>query len=149
MQNLAGVEVELRHLTRLLALEESRPLLHYLQLLDKKIQLIAQAIVPEVTQSPIELINISEGGLRLSHPLALSVGTVLHLLLQGRDSGILISSIGEVVHLSSAEDQHTLGIRFTALREVDRQTICRLVIRQGLEQQSKVHHNKADREKMS
>ncbi len=149
LQMLAVIESEQRHLGRVLNQEESRPLLQYLQLLDKKIQLIAQAMVPEIPESPIRLVNISEGGLSLMHPSPLPVGTVLHLVLQGREPAMLISCIGEVVHCSGTDIQHILGIRFTALREHDRQTICRLVIRQGLDQATKVHHNKAVREKKS
>ncbi|NNM52908.1 MAG: PilZ domain-containing protein [Pseudomonadales bacterium] len=127
---MLDLDAEQRHLLRTIN-SESRATAQYLQVLDRKLHLLASSLIPDLPGETALARNISEGGLSLQFPQALPVGQGLHLLLQSHDASLCISATGRVVHVRHHGGDYTLGIEFVALREPDRQAICRLVIRQA------------------
>ncbi len=127
---MLDLDAEQRHLLRTIH-NESRATAQYLQVLDRKLHLLASSLIPDLPGETAQARNFSEGGISLQLSHSLPVGQALHLLLQSHDASLCISATGRVVHVRPHGADYTLGIEFVALRESDRQAICRLVIRQA------------------
>ncbi len=142
LQRLQEFDVEQRHLLRSIN-SESRATGQYLQILDRKIHLVASTLLPPFSDANGSAINISEGGLSLSVDKPVANGSTLHLVLQSQDGLLCLSTLGTVLHCKQENHRITLSIEFVSLREADRQSICRLVIRQGLANTPRLPHNTA------
>ncbi len=109
---------------------------HYLGLLDRKIELVASAVVGANLRdlTPNRLVNLSAGGIAFDIESPLQDGMSLALKLVCFPSRLCISTLGRVVYCrpGDSEGQWRVGIAFTDLDNTARDAL----VRHTLERQS-------------
>jgi hypothetical protein len=129
MRELRTIDRENHNVLRSLA-EQNRELGSYLRTLNRKIELLAGAILsldPDRGDEQPQDISLSEGGMSFLAEPKLSVGSTLALELTLLPAQIGVACYGEVIANRDEPPARTV-IRFVQLRDADRQLIARHIL---------------------
>lgn len=128
---LAGISQETRQLNRQLQLEA--PLLsRYFNALERKLDILAQAILSETSANDQDTqeVCLSAGGLAfaVNEPLALETLLELRLVLLPAYVGIV--AVGKVIRCQASDGPlpYSVGVEFIHMRESDRECIVKHVL---------------------
>lgn len=132
--NLLGdlhlLEFEGQHLLRQIA-ERDRALAGYLKLVDKRIDLIADALSQGLLREvgPAQPVVLSEGGIAFSTPEALEVGQLLALRLVLLPRALGLQLRARVTHCQARRlGEYEIGTLFEDLEEPQRQLLARHIL---------------------
>ncbi|KEA62001.1 hypothetical protein ADIMK_3662 [Marinobacterium lacunae] len=139
---LSSIDAECQHLVYKIA--ESTPhLATYLQHLNKKIDLIGQALSDsQIEFDPVkcQTINLSEGGLSYTNEQALEIGTLLAIKLVFPENSLGLLLYAEVQRCEKKEEAFDIGIAFRKMPESCRTLLARLIIEaQSRERQAQLN----------
>lgn len=101
MDELNDLDKEGQNLLREIA-AENRSVAIYLSILNRKTQLIAQHVCASSSDSQLEQINLSEGGLAFIHPSPLNIGDYLAIALRLPDDAWELFVYARIVRCLSA-----------------------------------------------
>ncbi|WP_207884422.1 PilZ domain-containing protein [Pseudomonas sp. 30_B] len=136
LSDLHLTDFESQHLLRHIN-ERDRPLASYLKVINKRIDLIAQALTQSLLREigPARPVTLSEGGIdfRDHHPLAVGLGLALKIVLLPQGLGLLLRA--KVTHCQQeADGRYEIGTEFETLSDAQRQLLARHILqRQALE----------------
>ncbi|WP_152224557.1 PilZ domain-containing protein [Pseudomonas sp. SCB32] len=136
LSDLHLTDFESQHLLRHIN-ERDRPLASYLKVINKRIDLIAQALTQSLLREigPARQVTLSEGGIdfRDDQPLALGQGLALKIVLLPQGLGLLLRA--KVTHCQQhPEGSYEIGTEFETLSDAQRQLLARHILqRQALE----------------
>ena len=127
---LSVLDFEAQHLLRQIG-DQNRPLAAFLQVLDKRVDLIGKAMAQSICAEfgNLQSVILSEGGLgfRQAEALAIDSRLALRLLLMPHALGLLLKA--RVVHMQRLEDgQYEIGTEFEALTDAQRQLLARHIL---------------------
>lgn len=130
--------------TRLLyRIEKSQPdLAHFMKLLDKKIDLLAQAIVMQDSQADKKNtceINLSASGLAFNSDEALDVGVFLELKMLLVSVGALIVTCCKVIHCKKNQPgdgrpAYLISVDFVNMKEQDQELLIKHLVKRQMRQ---------------
>ena len=136
LSELHLMDFESQHLLRHIH-ERDRPLANYLKVINKRIDLLGQAVAQSLLRdigAPRQ-VSLSEGGVSFNHGQALIPGShlAIKVVLMPQALGLLLRA--QVVHCSPREDgQFEIGTEFEALTDAQRQLLARHILqKQALE----------------
>lgn len=136
LSDLHLLDFESQHLLRHIG-ERDRTLASYLKVMNKRIDLIGQAMAQSLLRE-IGLprrVSLSEGGVSFDHPQPLAVGErlALKMVLMPQALGLLLQA--RVVHCQARDEgPFEIGTEFEALTDAQRQLLARHIMqRQALE----------------
>lgn len=136
LSDLHLMDFESQHLLRHIS-ERDRTLANYLKVMNKRIDLLGQAVAQSLLRdigAPRQ-VSLSEGGLSFNHSQPISRGShlALKMVLMPQALGLLLRA--EVVHCQKRNDgQFEIGTEFEALTDAQRQLLARHILqRQALE----------------
>ncbi|MGH8550641.1 MAG: PilZ domain-containing protein [Methylococcales bacterium] len=125
--------------TQMKILEKGNPeLISCLTILDKKIDLIAQALLVSdlsLPSQPAREVDLSASGLAFASETEIQAGTVLELKMILPPSLVAIVALGRVVHCNTRVDQSktefgfNVGVDFIGLADYDRELLTRHVFK--------------------
>lgn len=136
LSDLHLTDFESQHLLRHIN-ERDRPLASYLKVINKRIDLIAQALTQSLLREigPARPVTLSEGGIdfRDHQPLAVGLGLALKIVLLPQGLGLLLRA--KVTHCQQeADGRYEIGTEFETLSDAQRQLLARHILqRQALE----------------
>lgn len=136
LSDLHLADFESQHLVRHIT-ERDRTLANYLKVINKRIDLLGQALAQNLLKDIGEprRVSISEGGVSFTHGEAIATGTqlALRMVLMPQALGLLLRA--KVVHCSlRAEGEYEIGTEFEALTDAQRQLLARHILqKQALE----------------
>ncbi|AGI25099.1 type IV pilus assembly PilZ [Pseudomonas sp. ATCC 13867] len=136
LSDLHLTDFESQHLLRHIH-ERDRPLASYLKVINKRIDLIAQALTQSLLREigPPRQVTLSEGGIdfRDTQPLPLGQGLALKIVLLPQGLGLLLRA--KVTHCrQQSEGDYEIGTEFEGLGDAPRQLLARHILqRQALE----------------
>ena len=127
---LGLMDYETQHLLRQID-DQNRNLGAFLRLLNKRVDLIAQALAQQVCNEfgDVQTVMLSEDGISFSHEHALAGDTQLGLrvLLMPQALGLLLRA--RVIHCQLQENgQYEIGAQFEALTDAQRQLLARHIL---------------------
>ncbi len=136
LSELHRLDFEAQHLLRQIG-ETNRPLVNYLKVQNRRIDLIGQALAQDLLNDlgetrPVEL---SEGGLRFGHARAFTKGDrlLLKMLLMPQAMGLALQA--RVLYCKAREDGHyEIGTEFEALTDAQRQLLARHILKKQAQQ---------------
>lgn len=136
LSDLNLMDIESQHLLRPIS-ERDRTLANYLKVMNKRIELLGQALAQSLLRDIGEprRVSISEGGINLSHDQALAEGTCLamRLVLMPEALGLLVRA--RVVHChAGADGRFDIGTEFENLTEAQRQLLARHILQRQAQQ---------------
>ncbi|HSC83301.1 MAG TPA: PilZ domain-containing protein [Pseudomonas sp.] len=136
LSDLHLMDFESQHLLRHIS-ERDRTLANYLKVMNKRIDLLGQALAQNLLRdigTPRQ-VSLSEGGLSFNNtqPIALGSHLALKMVLMPQALGLLLR--GRVVHCQErADGQFEIGTEFEALTDAQRQLLARHILqKQALE----------------
>lgn len=136
LSDLHLMDFESQHLLRHIS-ERDRTLANYLKVVNKRIDLLGQAVAQSLLRdigAPRQ-VSLSEGGLSFNHVQAISSGShlALKMVLMPQALGLLLRA--KVVHCQKRDDgQFEIGTEFEALTDAQRQLLARHILqKQALE----------------
>lgn len=136
LSDLHLTDFESQHLLRHIN-ERDRPLASYLKVMNKRIDLIAQALTQSLLSEigPARRVTLSEGGInfRDARPLHVGQDLALKIILLPHGLGLLLRA--KVTHCQKqAEGDYEIGTEFEMLGDAPRQLLARHILqRQALE----------------
>ncbi|MDG1580461.1 PilZ domain-containing protein [Pseudomonas sp. GOM6] len=136
LNELHLMDFESQHLLRHIS-ERDRTLANYLKVMNKRIDLLGQAVAQSLLRDigAPRRVSISEGGISFSHHKAVPAGShlALKMVLMPQALGLLLRA--QVVHCQRREDgQFEIGTEFEALTDTQRQLVARHILqKQALE----------------
>lgn len=136
LSELHVTDFESQHLLRHIS-ERDRTLANYLKVINKRIDLLGQALAQTLLRdigAPRQ-VSLSEGGISFINPAPVANGShlALKLILMPQALGLLLRA--KVVHCTALDNgQHEIGTEFEALTDAQRQLLARHILqRQALE----------------
>jgi len=136
LSDLHLMDFESQHLLRHIS-ERDRPLANYLKVINKRIDLLGQAVAQSLLRdigAPRQ-VSLSEGGISFNNaqPVAPGSHLAIKMVLMPQALGLLLRA--KVVHCSQrADGQYEVGTEFEALTDAQRQLLARHILqRQALE----------------
>ncbi|MGG2397204.1 PilZ domain-containing protein [Pseudomonas sp. SH1-B] len=136
LSDLHLMDFESQHLLRHIS-ERDRTLANYLKVINKRIDLLGQAVAQSLLRdigAPRQ-VSLSEGGISFNHAQALAPGShlAIKMVLMPQALGLLLRA--QVVHCSQRTDgQYEIGTEFEALTDAQRQLLARHILqKQALE----------------
>ncbi|MBB2496417.1 PilZ domain-containing protein [Aquipseudomonas ullengensis] len=136
LSDLHLMDFESQHLLRHIS-ERDRTLANYLKVMNKRIDLLGQAVAQSLLQdigAPRQ-VSLSEGGLSFNHSKAVAPGShlALKMVLMPQALGLLLRA--QVMHCQARDDgQFEIGTEFEALTDAQRQLLARHILqKQALE----------------
>ncbi|PTU73219.1 PilZ domain-containing protein [Pseudomonas mangrovi] len=136
LSELHVTDFESQHLLRHIS-ERDRTLANYLKVMNKRIDLLGQALAQTLMRdiSAPRKVSLSEGGVSFVNPTPVENGShlALKMMLMPQALGLLLRA--RVVHCTALEDgQYDIGTEFEALTDAQRQLLARHILqRQALE----------------
>ncbi|WP_371229421.1 PilZ domain-containing protein [Pseudomonas sp. QE6] len=136
LSDLHLTDFESQHLLRHIN-ERDRPLASYLKVINKRIDLIAQALTQSLLREigPARPVTLSEGGIdfRDAQPLPVGQDLALKIILLPQGLGLLLRA--KVTHCrQEPEGGYEIGTEFETLSDAQRQLLARHILqRQALE----------------
>lgn len=136
LSDLHLTDFESQHLLRHIH-ERDRPLASYLKVINKRIDLIAQALTQSLLREigPARKVTLSEGGIdfRNAQPLGVGQALALKIVLLPQGLGLLLRA--KVTHCQQqASGDYEIGTEFDILGDAQRQLLARHILqRQALE----------------
>ncbi len=130
LSDLHLADFESQHLLRHIT-ERDRTLANYLTVINKRIDLLGQAVAQSLLRD-IGLprkVSLSEGGISFNNAQAIDVGShlAIKMVLMPQALGLLLRA--EVVHCHPRDDlQFEIGTRFEALTDAQRQLLARHIL---------------------
>ncbi|MBB4862466.1 hypothetical protein HNP46_001304 [Pseudomonas nitritireducens] len=130
LSDLHLTDFESQHLLRHIH-ERDRPLASYLKVMNKRIDLIAQALTQSLLSEigPARRVTLSEGGInfRDDQPLAVGQHLALKIVLLPQGLGLLLRA--QVTHCQQqAEGDYEIGTEFDILGDAQRQLLARHIL---------------------
>lgn len=144
LSELHLMDFESQHLLRHIS-ERDRTLANYLKVINKRIDLLGQAVAQSLLRDigAPRLVSISEGGISFNHGQAVPTGShlAIKMVLMPQALGLLLRA--QVVHCQArADGQFEIGTEFETLTDTQRQLLARHILqkqalqrRQAREQQ--------------
>jgi hypothetical protein len=136
LSDLHLMDFESQHLLRHIS-ERDRTLANYLKVVNKRIDLLGQAVAQSLLQgigAPRQ-VSLSEGGISFNHGQAVAPGShlAIKMVLMPQALGLLLRA--RVLHCNPrADDQYEIGTEFEALTDAQRQLLARHILqKQALE----------------
>ncbi|MES2818450.1 MAG: PilZ domain-containing protein [Pseudomonadota bacterium] len=143
LSELHLADFESQHLLRHIG-ERDRTLANYLKVINKRIDLLGQALAQSLLRDiglPRQ-VSLSEGGISFNHPQPVAVGShlAIKMVLMPQGLGLLLRA--EVVHCHPrADQQFDIGTQFEALTDAQRQLLARHILqKQALERRQAREH---------
>ncbi|MEO4046401.1 PilZ domain-containing protein [Pseudomonas sp. CAU 1711] len=136
LSDLHLMDFESQHLLRHIS-ERDRTLANYLKVVNKRIDLLGQAVAQSLLRDigAPRKVSISEGGISFNHGQALPLGShlAIKMVLMPQALGLLLRA--EVVHCRPRDNgQFEIGTEFEALSDAQRQLLARHILqKQALE----------------
>jgi len=136
LSDLHLMDFESQHLLRHIS-ERDRTLANYLKVMNKRIDLLGQAVAQSLLRDigPSQRVSLSEGGISFNSTQQVDVGShlAIKMVLMPQALGLLLRA--RVVHCSPrADQQFEIGTAFEALTDAQRQLLARHILqRQALE----------------
>ncbi len=136
LSELHVADFESQHLLRHIA-ERDRTLANYLKVVNKRIDLLGQALAQTLLRDigAPRKVSLSEGGVSFSNPTPVANGShlALKMMLMPQALGLLLRA--KVVHCTAlADGQYDIGTEFESLTDAQRQLLARHILqRQALE----------------
>ncbi|MET1080132.1 MAG: PilZ domain-containing protein [Pseudomonas sp.] len=130
LSDLHLADFESQHLLRHIT-ERDRTLANYLKVINKRIDLLGQAVAQSLLRD-IGLprsVSLSEGGISFNNAQAIEVGShlAIKMVLMPQALGLLLRA--EVIHCHPRDDlQFEIGTRFEALTDAQRQLLARHIL---------------------
>lgn len=136
LSDLHLTDFESQHLLRHIH-ERDRPLASYLKVINKRIDLIAQALTQSLLREigPARKVTLSEGGIDFRDAQSLAVGQALALKIVLLPQGLGLLLRAKVTHCQQqVEGDYAIGTEFDILGDAQRQLLARHILqRQALE----------------
>lgn len=136
LSDLHLTDFESQHLLRQIN-ERDRPLASYLKVINKRIDLIAQALTQSLLKEigPARQVTLSEGGINFQDPRPLPVGQGLALKIVLLPQGLGLLLRAKVTHCRQLSGgDYEIGTEFDTLTDAQRQLLARHILqRQALE----------------
>ncbi|WP_252271527.1 PilZ domain-containing protein [Pseudomonas subflava] len=136
LSDLHLLDFESQHLLRHIS-ERDRTLANYLKVMNKRIDLIGQAMAQSLLReigTPRQ-VSLSEGGVSFQHGQAVATGShlAIKMVLMPQALGLLLRA--QVVHCQARDDgRFEIGTEFEALTDAQRQLLARHILqKQALE----------------
>lgn len=136
LSDLHLMDFESQHLLRHIG-ERDRTLASYLKVINKRIDLLGQAVAQSLLQgigAPRQ-VSLSEGGISFGHTQAVAPGShlAIRMVLMPQALGLLLRA--KVVHCDARNDgRYEIGAEFEALTDAQRQLLARHILqKQALE----------------
>ena len=135
-------DFESQHLLRHIS-ERDRTLANYLKVINKRIDLLAQAVAQSLLRD-IGLprrISLSEGGISFNNAQPVAVGShlAIKMVLMPQALGLLLRA--EVMHCHPRDDkQFEIGTQFEALTDAQRQLLARHILQKQALQRRQARH---------
>ena len=136
LSDLHLMDFESQHLLRHIS-ERDRPLANYLKVMNKRIDLLGQAVAQSLLRDigTPRKVSLSEGGVSFNNPQPVATGAHLavKMVLMPQALGLLLRA--KVVHCSPLPSQQfEIGAEFEAVSDAQRQLLARHILqRQALE----------------
>lgn len=136
LSDLHLMDFESQHLLRHIS-ERDRTLANYLKVMNKRIDLLGQALAQNLLRdigSPRQ-VSLSEGGISFNHAQAIEPGShlALKMVLMPQALGLLLRA--RVMHCQAREDgQFDIGTEFEALTDAQRQLLARHILQKQAQQ---------------
>ncbi|OEC34959.1 PilZ domain-containing protein [Pseudomonas cuatrocienegasensis] len=136
LSDLHLMDFESQHLLRHIG-ERDRTLANYLKVMNKRIDLLGQAVAQGLLRDigTPKQVSLSEGGVSFTSAQAVAVGEhlAIKMVLMPQALGLLLRA--QVIHCRAlADQQFEIGTEFEALTEAQRQLLARHILqRQALE----------------
>ena len=130
------MDFESQHLLRHIS-ERDRTLANYLKVVNKRIDLLGQALAQSLLRDigVPRRVSLSEGGISFNHPQAVPTGShlALKMVLMPQALGLLLRA--RVMHCQAREDgQFEIGTEFEALSDAQRQLLARHILQTQAQQ---------------
>ncbi|UUY06872.1 PilZ domain-containing protein [Pseudomonas sp. J452] len=136
LSDLHLMDFESQHLLRHIS-ERDRTLANYLKVMNKRIDLLGQALAQSLLRdigAPRQ-VSLSEGGLSFLHPQAVAAGShlAIKMVLMPQALGLLLRA--QVMHCRARDDgQFEIGTEFEALTDAQRQLLARHILQKQAQQ---------------
>ncbi|VXC02859.1 PilZ domain-containing protein [Pseudomonas sp. 8AS] len=136
LSDLHLMDFESQHLLRHIS-ERDRTLANYLKVMNKRIDLLGQALAQNLLRdigTPRQ-VSLSEGGISFNHAQAIEPGShlALKMVLMPQALGLLLRA--RVMHCQEREDgQFDIGTEFEALTDAQRQLLARHILQKQAQQ---------------
>lgn len=136
LSDLHLMDFESQHLLRHIS-ERDRTLANYLKVMNKRIDLLGQALAQNLLRdigAPRQ-VSMSEGGISFNHAQAIEPGShlALKMVLMPQALGLLLRA--KVMHCQVREDgQFEIGTEFEALTDAQRQLLARHILQKQAQQ---------------
>ncbi len=136
LSDLHLMDFESQHLLRHIS-ERDRTLANYLKVVNKRIDLLGQALAQSLLRDigVPRRVSLSEGGISFNHPQAVPTGShlALKMVLMPQALGLLLRA--RVMHCQAREDgQFEIGTEFEALSDAQRQLLARHILQTQAQQ---------------
>lgn len=135
LSDLHLMDFESQHLLRHIS-ERDRTLANYLKVINKRIDLLGQALAQSLLRDigTPRRVSLSEGGVSFNNSQAIATGShlALKMVLMPQALGLLLRA--KVVHCRPREQHFEIGTEFESLTDAQRQLLARHILqRQALE----------------
>ncbi|MBD9481702.1 PilZ domain-containing protein [Pseudomonas sp. PDM14] len=136
LSDLHLMDFESQHLLRHIS-ERDRTLANYLKVMNKRIDLLGQALAQNLVRdigAPRQ-VSLSEGGISFNHPqpVAQDSHLALKMVLMPQALGLLLRA--KVVHCQAqADGQFEIGTEFEAMTDAQRQLLARHILQKQAQQ---------------
>lgn len=143
LNDLHLTDFESQHLLRHIS-ERDRTLANYLKVINKRIELLGQALAQSLLREigTPKQVSLSEGGVSFDNPQAVAVGThlAIKMVLMPQALGLLLRA--QVIHCRQRENSlYEIGTEFEALTDAQRQLLARHILqKQALERRLAREH---------
>ncbi|MWV13878.1 PilZ domain-containing protein [Pseudomonas sp. R-28-1W-6] len=136
LSDLHLMDFESQHLLRHIS-ERDRTLANYLKVMNKRIDLLGQALAQNLLRDigAARQVSMSEGGISFNHVQAIEPGShlALKMVLMPQALGLLLRA--RVMHCQVREDgQFEIGTEFEALTDAQRQLLARHILQKQAQQ---------------
>ncbi|MBB1520792.1 PilZ domain-containing protein [Aquipseudomonas guryensis] len=136
LSDLHLMDFESQHLLRHIS-ERDRTLANYLKVMNKRIDLLGQALAQSLLRDigVPRRVSLSEGGISFNHPQAVAAGShlALKMVLMPQALGLLLRA--RVMHCQARDDgQFEIGTEFEALTDAQRQLLARHILQKQAQQ---------------
>lgn len=136
LSDLHLMDFESQHLLRHIS-ERDRTLANYLKVMNKRIDLLGQAVAQSLLRDigAPRRVSLSEGGISFNHPQAVPAGShlALKMVLMPQALGLLLRA--QVMHCQARDDgQFEIGTEFEALTDAQRQLLARHILQKQAQQ---------------
>ena len=136
LSDLHLMDFESQHLLRHIS-ERDRTLANYLKVMNKRIDLLGQALAQNLVRDigAPRKVSLSEGGVSFNHPQAVAQEShlALKMVLMPQALGLLLRA--KVVHCQpQADGQFEIGTEFEAMTDAQRQLLARHILQKQAHQ---------------